>query len=600
MTRVACRNALSGEEKSILRADYAGCMHRGARAVLVGLLLGLVGTTAVVAGSAVAAETTAVGNDSVTTPAVDERLENVSGEQALLVGFEESSVAESARTDEDTTSVAGLRTRATVAQEPLRQFARRTPALTVEHRFWLTNAALVRVDTDRVAPGTLARIEGVEWVEPNARVQAHASRADTGNASLPAASEPTAGSLAAADSVSDSDVGSTDGLDQIRAPAAWEQYDTRGAGAKVAVLDSGVDTSHPDIDLAEWAEFNETGGRVDSEPRDIDPRGHGTHVSATATGGAASGQRIGVAPEAALSHGAVLTDCSGSSCSGTVAQIVAGMEWAVAHDADVLSMSLGARGYRVRLVEPVRNARAAGTTVVASSGNSGPFTSGSPGNVYDSIAVGATDANRNVASFSAGEPVDTGTAWRSVAPEAWPREYVVPTVTALGAAVRSAEPGDTYGEKSGTSMAVPHVSGAVALVQSATDRDLSPAAIERALVSTARKPASASTPAGLRDVRYGAGIVDVPSAIAVVANTTAAFTLAPSTVSAGENVTLAASSSTGALASHEWDLTGDGSVDATGQNVTHAFPTTGEYSVTLTVTDAGGETDTTTQRVLVR
>jgi outer membrane protein assembly factor BamB len=149
-------------------------------------------------------------------------------------------------------------------------------------------------------------------------------------------------------------------------------------------------------------------------------------------------------------------------------------------------------------------------------------------------------------------------------------------------------------------MAVPHVSGAIALVQSATDRDLSPAEIEAALVSTARKPRSASTPAGLRDVRYGAGIIDVPAAIAVFANTSAAFTLAPSTVAAGENVTLAASPSTGAIEDYEWDLTGDGSVDATGRNVTHVFPATGEYEVTLTVTDASGQTDTTTRTVPVR
>ena len=564
--------------------------------VALGFLL-----SGVAAGAPVGPADVSVATQDPSGVAIDDRLNGTTGEQAVLVGFDDSGDALAGSGNGSTdASVGASQARAASTGEPLRRFAARTPGVTVERQFWITDAALVRVDTDRVPLDILARVAGVAWLEPNAEVRAHAGASTATSGQATAA--PTASTRAQGvdnTKLEGAGVGTTDGLAQIRAPTAWERYGTRGAGATVAVLDSGVDATHPDIDLARWAEFNESGGRVGSEPRDIDPRGHGTHVSGTATGGAASGTHIGVAPAADLYHGAVLTDCSGPSCSGSVAQILAGMEWAVAHDADVLSMSLGARGLRPRFVEPIRNAEAAGTVVVASSGNSGPLSSNSPGNVYDSIAVGAATDSRQIAPFSGGEEITTS-EWGSFAPDDWPAEYVVPTVSAPGAGVTSAEPDDAYGTKDGTSMAAPHVSGAVALLQAATARPVAPDTIETALVATAQKPASVSTPAGLRDVRYGAGIIDVPAAIDALITTTASFALRPSTPAAGQNVTLAASVSTGDIARYEWDLTGDGTVDATGRNVTHAFPTTGTYNVTLTVVGANGTTDTAVQRVPVR
>jgi len=138
----------------------------------------------------------------------------------------------------------------------------------------------------------------------------------------------------------------TYGLDQVNATEVWDAYGTMGQGVKVAVLDTGVNASHQDIDLytenasdptypGGWAEFNSTGAKIPgSEPYDSGQ--HGKHTSGTVAGGNASGEYVGVAPEATLIHGGVLTDEG-----GTFASILAGMEWAVQEEADVVSMSLG-------------------------------------------------------------------------------------------------------------------------------------------------------------------------------------------------------------------------------------------------------------------
>jgi len=183
------------------------------------------------------------------------------------------------------------------------------------------------------------------------------------------------------------------------------------------------------------------------------------------------------------------------------------MQWAVDNDADVLSMSFGAEGYISGYIDLVRDAQSAGTAVVAAIGNKGEGTSSSPGNVYDTLSVGASDQQRNIRSFSSGEQIDTDSAWGSDAPSDWPDQYIVPTVSAPGVFVNSTLPGGGYGDKSGTSMATPHVSGAAALVQAATSSDLSVAEIETALIETAVHPDG-----DMQDTRYGYGIIDAKAA----------------------------------------------------------------------------------------
>ena len=121
---------------------------------------------------------------------------------------------------------------------------------------------------------------------------------------------------------------------QIGAPAAWAAGGT-GAGVRVAILDSGVDTTHPDlVDRIAASQSFIPGEDV------IDRNGHGTHTASTlaGTGAASGGKERGVAPGADLLVGKVL----GDDGSGPVSGIIAGMEWAARTEhAKVISMSLG-------------------------------------------------------------------------------------------------------------------------------------------------------------------------------------------------------------------------------------------------------------------
>lgn len=381
-----------------------------------------------------------------------------------------------------------LKATAARSQQPIVEYIEETDGLAVKNRFWLANALLVEVDTATVDYDELVARNGVSEVHPNFAFE------------LP---EPEAAAAAA------ENAGVTYGLDQINVQDAWETYGTRGEGARIAVLDTGVDPSHPDIDITSenFAEFDGEGNRVDSDPHDT--HYHGTHTSGTATGGDSSGTAIGVAPEADLLHGLILP-----AGNGTFAQIIAGMQWAVERNADAMNMSLGVLGYAGQMIEPVRNAERAGTFVVSSSGNSGAGTSGSPANVYDSLAVGATNEDEAVASFSSGETVTTDDAWGHLAPDDWPDSYVVPDVSAPGVDVLSAYPVDhddgPYNAISGTSMASPHVAGLVGLLTSAAAEAVDGDQLKAALRITASKPDG--NPAD-PDTRYGDGIVDAMASV---------------------------------------------------------------------------------------
>jgi subtilisin family serine protease len=415
-------------------------------------------------------------------------LRDVSGEVEVIVSMPAL---------ERASSPEALQAHASESQQPLAAFAEARQGVTVENRFWLTNAALVTVDTTTVSLSDLAAVEGVRAIYENQEFTVNTGAA---------AATPALGSAGVTANGS-----YTYGLEQINAPTAWEQHNTTGEGASVAVLDTGVAADHPDLSVAKWQEFDSDGNPIDSEPND--GQGHGTHVSGTVSGPvdpAGDVPAYGVAPNVSLYGGKVLDDSGG----GSFAQIIGGMQWAVNESADVISMSLGATGFSDQMIAPVQNAHDAGTTVVAAAGNSGEGSSGSPGNVYDSIAVGASNSNQGIAEFSSGEEITTDSAW-SEPPAEWPDEYVVPTIAAPGVNTLSSVPGGGYDDTfSGTSMATPHVSGVIALAESALDKELSAAEVEQALEATAFKPGDAPAPPGQRDTRYGSGIVDANAFIA--------------------------------------------------------------------------------------
>lgn len=400
-----------------------------------------------------------------------------------------------------------LQTRAAVQQKPLRRYAADRPGVTVEQSFWLGNIAVLRVDTSDIAVESkqavmqqVSQIPSVKSVSENKRVHLNATTAmeDADRFSAGRMEEQ----LLQPNSFESATAGTTYGVEQINAHEVWEIYGTQGEGTSIAVLDTGVDPSHPDIELSKWQEWDTSGNPINTTPKDHGA--HGTHVSGTATGGTASGTHIGVAPGAELYHGAVLNSCDQSGCSGSMAKIIAGMQWAVEEGADVISMSLGVPGKNDAFVEPVIDAAMLGVPVVAAIGNGGDGTSAAPGNTYTAIGVGASNFDGEIASFSGGE------ATSFYSHPAWPQQWISPTVAAPGVAIKSSIPGGSYQQWPGTSMATPHVAGTVALMQSATERQVSVQNIREALTETAYGPPE--SPFDF-DTRYGYGIVDAMAAV---------------------------------------------------------------------------------------
>jgi hypothetical protein len=258
------------------------------------------------------------------------------------------------------------------------------------------------------------------------------------------------------------------GLQKIGALATWGAYGARGKGIRVGVLDTGVDAGHPDLDgkVVRWAEFDAEGKQVSSSKAHDSDR-HGTHCCGIIAGGNRSGQWIGVAPEAELAVALVLNGEEG----GTDAQILAGIDWLVEQSVHVISMSLGGLTMDPETpstyTEAILTCLRAGIPVVTAIGNEGSQTTGSPGNDIFAFSVGATDYLDHAAGFSGGR---TQILKRSqyIPPENLPLPYSKPELSAPGVAIQSSVPGGKYEAFNGTSMATPHVAGAVALLLSNT------------------------------------------------------------------------------------------------------------------------------------
>lgn len=266
---------------------------------------------------------------------------------------------------------------------------------------------------------------------------------------------------------------------QINAPAVWKAgYD--GTSVKVAVLDTGVDQTHPDLAgrISQAKDFSGSSGTGDVF-------GHGTHVASTVggTGAASGGTRKGVAPGADLLIGKVL----GDDGYGTESQVIDGMEWAAAEGAKVVNMSLGSDevsdGTDPMSLAVDELSSTSGALFVVAAGNSGEQgqeTIGSPGAADAALTVGAVDRDDSLAPFSSRGPRHGDRA-------------VKPDVTAPGVGIVAARAaGTTMGEPvdqyyvaaSGTSMATPHVAGAAALLAQAHPT-WSGQRLKDALISTA-------------------------------------------------------------------------------------------------------------------
>ncbi|MGW0955870.1 S8 family serine peptidase [Streptomyces sp. NPDC002545] len=282
---------------------------------------------------------------------------------------------------------------------------------------------------------------------------------------------------------------------QIGTPQAWESGLT-GKGVTVAVLDTGVDAEHPDL-----------AGRVSQSKSFIegqevaDRNGHGTHVTSTVggSGAASDGKEKGVAPDATLAVGKVLTDQG----FGSESQIIAGMEWA-ARDvhAKVVSMSLGSSEGSDG-TDPMAQAvntlsKETGALFVIAAGNSGaPGTIGSPGTADSALTVGAVDSADRAASFTSQGPRTGDNALKP--------DVSAPGVSILAARSQLTSGSGYYTSKSGTSMSTPHVAGVAALLAQ-QHPDWTGAQLKDALMSTSKQ-------LGASAYALGAGRVSVPAAI---------------------------------------------------------------------------------------
>ncbi|RJL34513.1 S8 family peptidase [Bailinhaonella thermotolerans] len=292
----------------------------------------------------------------------------------------------------------------------------------------------------------------------------------------------------------------------IGAPEAWKAGHD-GAGVKVAVLDTGVDATHPDL----AGKVTASRSFIDGEEV-TDRHGHGTHVASTVagTGAASGGRRKGVAPGASLLVGKVLSDAG----EGSWSQVIDGMEWAVASGAKVVSMSLG--GGLSDGTDPASQAvdrltESGGALFVIAAGNQGPTSGGvdAPGAATSALTVAATDKSDGMAEFSSAGPRAVDGALK---PDiAAPGKHIVAARAAGSEMCRDScsQPGDgpvdeRHTSASGTSMATPHVAGAAAVLAQ-HHPDWPPARLKAALMSSAKD-------AGHRVYAQGAGRLDLARA----------------------------------------------------------------------------------------
>jgi len=313
----------------------------------------------------------------------------------------------------------------------------------IVYEFQLIDAVVIDIPANAV--GKLAKLEGVEKVEFDSEARLY-------RGGPPWATEPTQPAQEI-----------PWGIERVKAPDVWSTTTGASNGViEVAILDTGIDWDHPDLkDNIAWG-VSTIGGEVSTDPADwYDGNGHGTHVAGTIAALNNDIGVVGVAPNVEIYAIKVLNDRG----SGTYTDIAMGIEQALLGPdgvldkdndgiivgdpdddaAEVISMSLGGPSDDEYLHDMIKAAYNYGVVIVAASGNEGDDQPSYPAIYPEVIAVGATDSNDNVASFS----------------------NLQPEVTAPGVYIPSTYPNDSYETLSGTSMATPHVSGVVALIQAA-------------------------------------------------------------------------------------------------------------------------------------
>ncbi|MCX6640749.1 MAG: S8 family peptidase [bacterium] len=327
------------------------------------------------------------------------------------------------------------------------------------------------------------------------------------------------------------------GVSDVHAPEVWAQG-YQGAGVLVGMLDTGVNYNHLDLTTHMWnggATYPNHGyDFVNNDNNPMDDHGHGTHTAGSVASNGAAGTQAGVAPQAII----MAIKVWNAFGSGSTGQMISGANFAVQQGADIFSMSGGIYGGGTTSDKNLfraayNNALAAGVIGTIAAGNEAsspapPNAVRTPGNVPPPwlhpgqtltgglscvITCGATQSNHNIASWSSRGPV----TWVSISP--W-NDYaynpgmglIDPDISAPGVNIKSC----TYNNNSGytlmdgTSMATPHVAGAVALLLS-KNHNLTPAQIDMYLETYAQDLGTTG-----KDNTYGAGLMNVLNAINAV------------------------------------------------------------------------------------
>jgi subtilisin family serine protease len=401
-----------------------------------------------------------------------------------------------------------------------------------------------------------------------------------------------------------------------RAFADYTAFDIDGqddqrVDVDVAVLDTGIDFEHPDLNVVGGVDCTQLQGKgwrqtafCDTSMNGDDDESHGTHVAGTIAALDNGIGVVGVAPGARLWAVKVLD----SSGSGYTSGILAGIDWVIAQgNIEVLNMSLGGSGISTSYQTAIDRAVASGVTVVVAAGNSASDAGGfSPAFVPSAITVSAlADFDGQAGGFAK----STCRADQDDSLASFSNFGRVVDIAAPGVCILSTYPMEmgAYATISGTSMAAPHVAGAAAVLAS---NGMGPLEIDAYLKSTGNYNWVDDSGDGIQEPlldltgytpRFVGGEPPPPPPgpeepeEPVNQAPVAAFTANCTEL----NCTLNASGSTDdkGVVSYTW-LLGDGTTN-TGVSLEHSYAAAGTYDITLTVEDAEGASSSTSQSVTV-
>ncbi len=270
------------------------------------------------------------------------------------------------------------------------------------------------------------------------------------------------------------------GVSRVGSYKAQTQAGWTGAGVKVAIIDTGIDLTHPDLRVRGGVSF------VEGFSQPWDDVGHGTHVAGIVAALANGSGVLGCAPAVELYAVKVLWAGSSSDPPGYMSDLIAGIDWAATNGMNIANISLRTEYDSTAVHQACDAAYAAGVLLVCAAGNEGKGTDTvvCPARYDSCIAVAAVDALNLRANFSS-----TGPSVELAAP---------------GVDVQSTLPGGKYGFMSGSSMAAPHVSGLAAQIWAANG-SLTNGQLRNILATTAAS--SHDLGAAGRDVEYGYGLI---------------------------------------------------------------------------------------------